>query len=131
MRRIYIVAAWSLGVIVALPAAWLLEASLVWSTGTGLPFTPLAWWNATQWWLANWWVNLWLVAGAVIPTALLVILLVLAVVAWRSRWQIQGWIMMLRHPPTKPWSRHEPAASHGAAAFVASDEVAKKLRQPR
>jgi hypothetical protein len=49
-------------VLAAVSAAglWLAAASALWSKGTGSPFTPFAWWDATQWWLANWWVNLWL-----------------------------------------------------------------------
>jgi type IV secretion system protein VirD4 len=50
-------------------------ASLSWSITTGTPFAPLAWWDATQWWLANWWVNLCLAASAVIATAAIAILL--------------------------------------------------------
>ena len=60
-----------LAVILAAVAAaglWLVAASALWSKGTGTPFTPLAWWDATQWWQANWWVNLWLVLAAAAPT---------------------------------------------------------------
>ena len=61
----------ALAVIVAVlvaAALWLLSASVIWSKGTATPFTPLAWSNATQWWLANWWVTLWLVLAALVPT---------------------------------------------------------------
>ena len=54
---------------------WLVAASALWSTGIGTPFTPFAWWEATQWWLANWWVNLWLVLAAAVPTIFLAMLL--------------------------------------------------------
>ncbi|MFZ3237754.1 MAG: type IV secretory system conjugative DNA transfer family protein, partial [Stellaceae bacterium] len=54
---------------------WLAAASALWSEGTGTPFTPLAWWDATQWWRANWWVNLWLVLAAAAPTVVLAMLL--------------------------------------------------------
>jgi type IV secretion system protein VirD4 len=47
-----------LAVLVA-AALWLLSTSAIWSKGTATPFTPLAWSDATQWWLANWWVSLW------------------------------------------------------------------------
>ena len=43
-----------------LTAAWVLVASALWAFGTHTPFSPIGWWTATQWWLANWWVNLWL-----------------------------------------------------------------------
>jgi hypothetical protein len=56
-------------------ALWLVSASALWSRGTGTPFTPLAWWDATQWWRANWWVNLWLVLAATAPTVFLAMLL--------------------------------------------------------
>jgi hypothetical protein len=63
-----------LAVVVA-AVLWLLVASALWSKGTGTPFAPLAWSDATQWWLANWWVNLWLVLAAAVPTVFLLILL--------------------------------------------------------
>ena len=74
-------------VVAALSAAalWLVSASAVWSEGTGTPFTPLAWWDATQWWLANWWVNLWLVLAAAVPTVFLLILLLGLFQIWRLR----------------------------------------------
>jgi type IV secretion system protein VirD4 len=56
-------------------ALWLISASALWSKGTGTSFTPLAWWEATQWWLANWWVNLCLVLAAAAPTIVLAMLL--------------------------------------------------------
>ena len=55
--------------------ARVLAASALWSRGTGTPFTPLAWWDATRWWLANWWVDLWLVLAAAAPTIFLAMLL--------------------------------------------------------
>jgi type IV secretion system protein VirD4 len=64
-------------ILAAISAAglWLVSASALWSKGTGARFTPLAWWDATQWWLANWWVNLWLVLAAAAPTVVLAMLL--------------------------------------------------------
>ena len=76
-------------VVAALSAAalWLVSASAVWSEGTGTPFTPLAWWDATQWWLANWWVNLWLVLAATVPTVFLLILLLGLFQIWRLHYR--------------------------------------------
>ena len=76
-------------VVAALSAAalWLVSASAVWSEGTGTPFTPLAWWDATQWWLANWWVNLWLVLAAAVPTVFLLILLLGLFQIWRLHYR--------------------------------------------
>jgi len=62
---------------------WLVTASALWSKGTGTPFTPLAWWRATQWWQANWWVNSWLVLGAAVPTIFLAMLLFALFQVWR------------------------------------------------
>jgi type IV secretion system protein VirD4 len=59
---------------ISIAGLWLVAASALWSRGTGAPFTPFAWWDATQWWLANWWVNLWLVLAAAVPTILLAML---------------------------------------------------------
>ena len=61
--------------VVAAAGLWLVAASALWSKGTETPFTPLAWWNATQWWQANWWVNFWLVLAAAAPTIVLAMLL--------------------------------------------------------
>ena len=61
--------------VLAAGSLWLVSASALWSKGTGTPFAPLAWWEATQWWLANWWVNLWLVLAAAVPTIFLAMLL--------------------------------------------------------
>jgi hypothetical protein len=36
-------------VLVTIPCAWMLCASLIWSGGTGRPYAPFAWWEATQW----------------------------------------------------------------------------------
>jgi len=66
---------------------WLAAASALWSKGTGTPFTPFAWWDATQWWLANWWVNLWLVLAAAAPTIFLAMLLFGLFQVWRLRWR--------------------------------------------
>ena len=66
---------------------WLVSASALWSKGTGTPFTPLAWWDATQWWLANWWVNLWLVLAAAVPTFFLAMLLLGMFQVWRLRYR--------------------------------------------
>jgi hypothetical protein len=66
---------------------WLVAASALWSKGTGTPFTLLAWWDATQWWLANWWVNLWLVLAAAVPTIFLVMLLFGLFQVWRLRYR--------------------------------------------
>ncbi len=60
---------------IAAAALWLVSASALWSKGTGTPFAPLAWWEATRWWLANWWVNLWLVLAAAVPAIVLAMLL--------------------------------------------------------
>jgi type IV secretion system protein VirD4 len=72
-------------ILAAISAAglWLVAASALWSKGTGTPFTPLAWWRATQWWQANWWVNLWLVLGAAVPTIFLAMLLFALFQVWR------------------------------------------------
>jgi type IV secretion system protein VirD4 len=72
---------------VAAAGLWLVAASAVWSEGTGTPFTPLAWWDATQWWLANWWVNLWLVLAATVPTVFLLILLLGLFQIWRLHYR--------------------------------------------
>ena len=76
-------------VVAALSAAalWLVSASAVWSKGTGTPFAPLAWCDATQWWLANWWVNLWLVLAAAVPTVFLLILLLGLFQIWRLHYR--------------------------------------------
>ena len=66
---------------------WLLSASALWSKGTGTPFTPLAWSDATQWWLANWWVSLWLVLAAAVPTTALAIILFGLFQFWRLRYR--------------------------------------------
>jgi len=66
---------------------WLVSASALWSKGTGTPFTPFAWWDATQWWLANWWVNLWLVLAAAAPTVFLALLLFGLFQVWRLRYR--------------------------------------------
>jgi type IV secretion system protein VirD4 len=68
---------------------WLLSASALWSKGTGTPFTPLAWSDATQWWLANWWVSLWLVLAAAVPTIALAIILFGLFQFWRLRYRGQ------------------------------------------
>jgi type IV secretion system protein VirD4 len=64
-----------ISVAVLAAALWLLAASALWSRGTGTPFSPFAWWDARQWWLANWWVDLWLVLAAAVPTLVLAVLL--------------------------------------------------------
>lgn len=76
-------------ILAAISAAglWLVSASALWSTGTGTPFRPLAWWDATQWWLANWWVNLWLVLAAAVPTVFLAMLLLGLFQVWRLRYR--------------------------------------------
>ena len=76
-------------ILAAISAAslWLVSASALWSKGTGTPFTPLAWWDATQWWLANWWVNLWLVLAAAVPTVFLAMLLLGLFQVWRLRYR--------------------------------------------
>jgi type IV secretion system protein VirD4 len=61
--------------VIAVAALWLVSASALWSKGTGTPFTPLAWWVATQWWPANWWVKLWLILASAAPTIMLAMLL--------------------------------------------------------
>ena len=66
---------------------WLVSASALWSKGTGTPFTPFAWWEATQWWLANWWVSLWLVLAAAAPTIFLAMLLFGLFQVWRLRYR--------------------------------------------
>ena len=79
-----------LAVILAVISAaglWLVAASALWSKGTGTPFTPFAWWEATQWWLANWWVNLWLVLAAAVPTVFLAMLLFALFQVWRLRYR--------------------------------------------
>ena len=79
-----------LAVILAVISAaglWLVAASALWSKGTGTPFTPFAWWEATQWWLANWWVNLWLVLAAAVPTVFLAMLLFGLFQIWRLRYR--------------------------------------------
>jgi type IV secretion system protein VirD4 len=75
-----------LAVVVA-AVLWLLVASALWSKGTGTPFAPLAWSDATQWWLANWWVNLWLVLAAAVPTVFLLILLLGLFQIWRLHYR--------------------------------------------
>ena len=65
----------------------LADASALWSRGTGTPFTPLSWWDATQWWRANWWVNLWLVLSAAAPTVFLAMLLFGLFQVWRLRYR--------------------------------------------
>jgi type IV secretion system protein VirD4 len=72
---------------VAAAGLWLVSASALWSKGTGTPFTPLAWWDATQWWRANWWVDLWLVLAAAAPTVVLAMLLFGAFQVWRLRYR--------------------------------------------
>ena len=62
---------------------WLLAASAIWSKGTHTPFAPLAWSNATQWWLANWWVSLWPVLAAAGPTLALAVILFGLFQFWR------------------------------------------------
>ncbi|HUC12378.1 MAG TPA: type IV secretory system conjugative DNA transfer family protein, partial [Stellaceae bacterium] len=66
---------------------WLVSASALWSKGTGTPFTAFAWWDATQWWLANWWVNLWLVLAAAVPTIVLAMGLFGLFQVWRLRYR--------------------------------------------
>ena len=61
--------------IIAATTLWLVSASALWSKGTGTPFSPFAWSDATMWWGANWWVNLWLILAAVVPTIVLAMLL--------------------------------------------------------
>jgi type IV secretion system protein VirD4 len=68
-------------------ALWLLSASAIWSKGTGTPFTPLAWSDATQWWLANWWVSLWLALAATVPTIALAVILFGLFQVWRLRYR--------------------------------------------
>jgi type IV secretion system protein VirD4 len=72
---------------VSVAGLWLVAASALWSKGTGTPFTPLAWWDATQWWLANWWVNLWLVLSAAAPTIFLAMMLFALFQVWRLRYR--------------------------------------------
>jgi type IV secretory pathway TraG/TraD family ATPase VirD4 len=80
-----------IGALVAIAGAalWVVSASALWSGGTGTPFSPLAWSDATQWWGANWWVNLWLVLAAAVPTIFLPVpliwLSVLLCAWWRGR----------------------------------------------
>ena len=76
-------------ILAAISAAglWLVSASALWSKGTGTPFTPFAWCDATQWWRANWWVNLWLVLAAAVPTVFLAMLLFGLFLVWRLRWR--------------------------------------------
>ena len=74
--RAYVIRALAALLAVLVTAAlWLISASATWSKGTGTLFTPLAWSDATQWWLANWWVSLWLVLAAAVPTIALAIIL--------------------------------------------------------
>jgi type IV secretion system protein VirD4 len=80
-----------IGALVAIAGAalWVVAASALWSGGTGAPFSPLAWSDATKWWGANWWVNLWLVLAAAVPTIFLPVplfwLCVLLCGQWRGR----------------------------------------------
>jgi type IV secretion system protein VirD4 len=80
-----------IGALVAIAGAsvWVVSASALWSGGTGTPFSPLAWSDATKWWGANWWVNLWLVLAAAVPTIFLPMplfwLCVLLCTRWRGR----------------------------------------------
>ena len=76
-------------ILMAVSAAglWLVSASALWSKGTGTPFTPFAWWDATQWWLANWWVNLWLVLAAGAPSIFLAMILFGLFQVWRLRYR--------------------------------------------
>jgi hypothetical protein len=78
-------------------ALWLLAASALWSKGTGTPFAPLAWYDATQWWLADWWVSLWLVLAAAVPTAALAITLFALFQFWRLSYR--GQRRLLRRRP--------------------------------
>ena len=78
-----------IGALMAITAAalWLVSASALWSKGTGTPFSPFAWSDATRWWGANWWVNVWLVLAAVVPTIFLAIPLFWLFVVLGSRWR--------------------------------------------
>ena len=80
------IAAVSLAVVAA-AGLWLAAASALWSKGTETPFTPFAWWNATQWWQANWWANLWLVLAAAAPAIVLAMLLFGLFQVWRLRYR--------------------------------------------
>lgn len=81
---------------IAPAALWLVAASALWSEGTGTPFTPFAWWQATQWWLANWWVDLWLVLAAAVPT----IVLAMFLFGWFQvrRWHYRGRRKLIARP---------------------------------
>ena len=87
---------------ILLPVLWMALASFVWARGTQTPYSPLAWYNATQWWQANWWCKLWLVLGAALPTILVVMILVSG---FRLMW---GWSYLgqpgqnLRRPSSRP-----------------------------
>src|ERR1700733_11363277 len=91
-----------IGALVAIAGAalWVVSASALWSGGTGTPFSPLAWSNATQWWGANWWVNLWLVLAAAVPTILLPMPLFWLCVLLCARW-----------PGRRPLARPQPSGA--------------------
>ena len=113
----------------ALAGLWLVSASALWSKGTGTPFTPFAWWDATQWWLANWWVNLWLVLAAVVPSIFLAMLLtgLFQIVRWRGRARRR-----LARLPGGGLRAMERGVTdnHGHAAWAADRELARRFSGP-
>ena len=107
---------------ILLPVLWMALASFVWARGTQTPYSPLAWYNATQWWQANWWCKLWLVLGGALPTILAAVTIRFGVRWWwygpvprmnssvpRSASHLHGdsnWTSM--DDATRLWKDHDP-----------------------
>jgi type IV secretion system protein VirD4 len=122
----------SLVVLVTIPCAWMLCASLIWSGGTGRPYAPFAWWEATQWWRANWWVNLWITLGAAVPTIFLILFLAGSVQFWRLNGRVQRRLITRRGTISTRQLPRQRAVSdnHGHSDWRPMDQVKKRFPGP-
>jgi type IV secretion system protein VirD4 len=110
-------------------AFWLISASVLWSRGTGTPFSPVAWWKATQWWQANWWVDLWLVLSAAAPTLVLAMLLFGLSQFWRLRYR--GWRRLTARPKgAVRASERGVTDNHGHTQWRSMADARKLFRGP-
>jgi hypothetical protein len=74
----------SLAVLAASPIAWTLTASAFLSNMAHVPFAWNLWWQRLDWWGVNWWCDVLMAGSAATPTAVLLLVLLVAALAWRS-----------------------------------------------
>ncbi|MGH7076896.1 MAG: type IV secretory system conjugative DNA transfer family protein [Acetobacteraceae bacterium] len=110
----------------AATSAWLLGASWMWHTGTGTPFSPLAWWHATQWFGANWWATLWIVLAPVVPTIAVALALFLLYQYRRLRRSSRPMLLAPRQSADRPLER-AVTDNYGHSSWQSPEDAAKTL----